>query len=150
MRYFVLIFSIAIFGSCNWAKDKAKQTIHKGGEIVGKAGSEMADGVKDGVEETFKNLVEVSPALSGKGIEVGKIIISGTDSSSDNIVSVYIIFHSKFDGKIMAKAVNKDKTEFGRSTLTITAEANDAKYFDFVFDKRTNLDRSDKVVLEGL
>lgn len=139
---------ILCFVSCNWAKDKARDTIHKGGEIVGKAGAEAADGVRKGVEKSFANLVEATLELASKGIELGRIIVNGTDSTSDNIVSVYIIFHNDFKSKVVARAIDENKNEFGRTTMEITAAANEAKYFDFVFDRRTNLDRNDKIILE--
>ena len=138
----------AMILSCNWAKDKTKQTIHKGGEIAGKAGSEVADGIRQGVEESFSNLIEISPNLVSRGIHVGRILVSGTDSSTDNKVSVYMIFDSNFDGQITAKAFDKKNKEFGRTRTNVVAGADEAKYIDFLFDQRTNLDRGDKVRLE--
>src|SRR6187399_2049093 len=85
-----LLFCFA-FTSCDWAKDTAKDTLHRGGEIAGKAGSEVIDGVASGVEESFSNLIEISPELGNNGIKVGRVNVVGTDSTSDNVVSVYLI-----------------------------------------------------------
>lgn len=142
---FIFIVHIS---ACNWAKDKAKETIHKGGEMAGKAGAEIADGVRKGVEKSFANLVEATPELAGKGIELGRIIVTGTDSTSDNIVSVYMIFHNDFKSKVIARAVDENKNEFGRTSVDVIAAANEARYIEFVFDRRTNLDRNDKIILE--
>jgi hypothetical protein len=134
--------------SCDWAKDKAKNTLHKGGEIVGKAGSEVVDGVAKGVETSFANLVEVSPRISEDGIRIGRVTVTSTDSTSDNLVSVYLIFDKNYSGKITAKALDGDGLEFGRSSMNIVADAGSAKFVDFEFDRRTNIDRNDRVRLE--
>lgn len=65
MKYVVLFFAIAIT-SCNWAKQKTKETVNKTGEAVGKAGSEFASGVIKGVEKTFTNEVKFSDELTKK------------------------------------------------------------------------------------
>ncbi len=135
-------------GACNWTKEKARETIHKSGEIVGKAGSEAADGIRKGVQESFANLVELSPAFQRKGLTVGRVMVSGTDSSTDNIVSVYLIFDSSYAGKITARAVDENNLEFGRAGLSVNVASGVAQYMDFVFDRRTNIDRGDKIFLE--
>jgi hypothetical protein len=145
---FILLFSMLVFTSCDWAKDKAKSTLHKGGEVVGKAGSEVVDGLTEGVEESFSNLIEVSPSIKAKGLQTGQIKVSGTNSSTDNIVSVYMVFNKSYAGSITAKAIDKNGLEFGRTTLQLSGDSGQARFVDFIFDKRTNLDRKDKVVLE--
>jgi hypothetical protein len=134
--------------SCNWAKEKTKDGLHKSGEIVGKAGSEVADGIAKGVEESFANNVEISGALHNNGITTGRVNISGTDSATDNVISVYLIFNKKYSGKLTAKAIGKDGLEFGRTSILVTADSGDAKYVDLIFDKRTDIDRKDLLKLE--
>ena len=134
--------------ACDWAKDKAKDTLHKGGEIVGKAGSEVVDGVTRGVEESFSNLVEVSPRISGNGIRIGRVTVRSTDSTTDNLVSVYLIFDQKFSGKMTARALDDNGLEFGRTSIDIVADSGQARFVDFEFDRRTNIDRNDRVRLE--
>jgi hypothetical protein len=148
----ILFYCFAVlclmFSSCNWAKDKTKKTLNKGGEIVGKAGSEVAEGISKGVEETFSLAIEKSKRLDSVGIRLGRVTISGTDSSTDNIVSVYLIFDRKYTGKIMAKAIDQNGLEFGRTSVNISVEPNEARFVDFIFDRRTNLDRKDHLTLE--
>ena len=141
----ILCFTIT---ACDWAKDKAKDTLHKSGEIVGKAGSEVVDGLSKGVEESFTNLVEISPRISGNGIRIGRVTVTGTDSTTDNMVSVYLIFDQKYSGKITAKALDSDGLEFGRTSIDIVADSGSARFVDFEFDRRTNIDRNDQVRLE--
>jgi hypothetical protein len=144
----VSLFIGFVLTSCNWAKDKTKDTLHKGGEIVGKAGSEVVDGVAKGVEDSFANIVEASTRITGNGIKLGRVTVNGTDSTTDNIVSVYLIFDKHFEGKITAKALDNNGLEFGRVTMDIVADSGQAKFVDFEFDRRTNIDRNDRVRLE--
>jgi hypothetical protein len=144
----VSLFVSFVLTSCDWAKDKTRATLHKGGEIVGKAGSEVVDGVAKGVEESFANLVETSTGIESNGIKLGSSKVIGTDSTTDNIVSVYLIFDKKFQGKITAKAIDNQGLEFGRVVTTIMADSGQAKFVDFEFDRRTNIDRNDRVRLE--
>ena len=143
-----ILILIVVISSCDWAKDKAKDTVHKTGEIVAKTGSEFADGVAEGVEESFDNIVSVSDTLRQQGIETGKFIVSGTDSTTDNIFTAYIIFNKNFDGIITSRVIDEQGKEFGRSSVTINALQGEAKYVDFVFDSRTNIDRSDKIIVQ--
>lgn len=136
------------FGSCNWAKEKTKDTLHKGGEIIAKAGSEVADGVRTGIDESFTNLVKLSSALTSNGLTVGRVLVAGTDSTTDNQVSVYIIFEKAFDGVILARVLDKNGLEFGRAKQQVTVAAGDAKFVEFIFDPRTNIDKGDQVILQ--
>jgi len=147
MKYILILFTLFLF-SCNWTKQKAKETVNKTGEAVGRAGSEFTDGVAKGIERTFENEVSLSNALQQQGIKTGKIIINGTDSTSDNILSVYFIFNKDFDSNITIKVMDDSGQEYGRRSERIKAKQNDAGYFDFVFDKRTNIDGKGKLVIE--
>ncbi len=149
MKLVLLILLYASFMlSCNWAKDKTKDTLNKGGEIVGKAGAEVAEGIGKGVTETFSVTVEASPRLRLNGVTIGRTTISGTDSSTDNVLSAYLIFDRKFSGKITAKAIDASRLEFGRVANVIAADSGQAKFVDFIFDRRTNIDRKDRITLE--
>ena len=143
--FIILVFTTL---SCNWAKQKTKETVNKAGEVAAKAGSEFADGVKKGVEKTFTNEVILSDHLKKNGVHTGKIIISGTDSTSDNIASVYLIFDATFDENISVKLLNEEGVEYGRTSVKISAQKNEAKYIDFVFDKRTNIDSKGKLIFD--
>ena len=147
MKYILIILTLTIC-SCNWAKQKTKETVNKTGEVAGKAGSEFVDGVSKGVENTFRNEVVISDALKDKGIETGRISIHSTDSSSDNVLTTYLIFNKDFEQEIKVKVMNELGQEYGRQAQNIKGKAGEAKYIDFVFDKRTNLDGKSKISFE--
>ena len=148
MKYFIVLYSFLILCSCNWAKQKTKDTINKTGEVVAKTGSEFADGVKKGVEKTFENEVSISETLKKEGFETGKIIINGTDSTTDNVLTAYIIFNENINKSISAKVLDNNGKEYGRASYKLIGNKNESKYIDIVFDKRTNIDGKGKVVFE--
>ena len=147
-RSFLILSFVPFLYSCHNAGRKAKESINKTGEAVGKAGSEFVNGVSKGVERTFQNEVIVSEELKKDGLKTGKIIISGTDSTTDNILSVYLIFDKRFEQKITVKVFSENGQEYGRASQVIKAQNGDAKYFDFLFDNRTNIDSKGKVTFE--
>jgi hypothetical protein len=147
MKCLFVIIAVAL-ASCNSFKEKSKNTINKAGEVVGKAGSEFADGMKKGVEKTFANPIELAADLKAKGLQTGKIIITSTDSTTDNIVSAYLIFNGDMNQSLTMKLFTDAGQEFGRVSQPIKAAKGEARYVDFVFDKRTNIDGKGKITLE--
>lgn len=139
---------IVSFVSCDWAKQKVKQTANKTGEVVAKTGSEFANGVEKGVEITFQNEVLFSDNLKKQGLKTGKVIINGTDTSVDNVLTVYMIFDDNFNHSVTLKVISSEGQEYGRVTQKLEGEKGEAKYVDFVFDKRTNIDGRGKIVFE--
>lgn len=147
MKYLLLIL-ILVASSCNWAKDKTKETVNKTGEVVGKAGSEFVDGLSKGIERTFQNEVVLSERLKTLGLKPGKILILGSDSTTDNILSVYLIFEKDFDSPVTIKVISPEGQEYGRKTEHIKGKKDEAAYVDFVFDKRTNIDGKGKLHID--
>ena len=150
MKLFSLLIIITAIttSSCNWTKDKAKGAANKTGEAVAKAGSEFADGVSKGIEKSFSNDIVIADNLKSNGLKTGKVVIRSTDSTTDNILSAYLIFEKDIDQKIMVKVFDEKGLEYGRTTQSVAAKANEAKYFDFVFDKRTNINGKGKISFE--
>ncbi len=148
MKYILVLSTAFVLFSCNWAKQKTKETINKTGEVVAKTGSEFADGVQKGVEKTFENEVSISETLKKEGFETGKIIINGTDSTTDNVLTAYIIFNQNINKTIITKVLDNNGKEYGRASYKLIGNKNESKYIDIVFDKRTNIDGKGKVVFE--
>jgi hypothetical protein len=148
MKYLIILSTTLFFASCNWAKQKTKDTINKTGEVVAKTGSEFADGVQKGVVKTFENEVSISADLSKAGFQTGKIIINGTDSTTDNIMTAYVIFNEDIDKTIVSKVYDNAGNEYGRATYKLIGKKNESKYIDIVFDNRTNIDGKGKLVFE--
>ncbi len=147
MKYLLIILTLTT-ASCNWAKQKTKETVNKTGEVIAKTGSEFVNGVSKGIEKTFQNDVMFTDQLKKQGLATGKIIIHGTDSSTDNILTAYLIFNDNLDQDITIKVISEEGQEYGRVTQHIVGQKGDAKYFDFIFDKRANIDGKGKLLFE--
>jgi hypothetical protein len=147
MKYLIIGLAL-VTASCNWAEQKAKNTVNKTGEVVGKAGSEFVNGVAKGVEKTFENEVKFSDPLIKQGLEAGKIVISSSGHHSDDIISAYLIFNNNFDQEVTIKVFSPQGKEYGRVRQTVKGKKGDAFYVDFAFDGRTNIDGKGTISFE--
>ena len=118
-------------------------SIEKTGEKTGEVVGEFIKGASSGMQNTFTIAVAVDTALQQRGLELGKVIIANDTLGADNLVSVYCIFNNDFNDTLMLKAYDNHKLETGRSKLVVTARKGDAGFYDFRFDRRTNLDAED-------
>ena len=148
MKKIILALIFINVTSCNWFKEKTKQTINKSGEIVSKTGSEFIDGVSKGVDKTFESKVEFSKELEKLELNAGKISVNNSENGTNNIVSVYLIFGKNVEKNITMKVFDENQQEYGRTKQIVKGNAGDAKYFDFEFDKRTNVVGKGTITLE--
>ena len=149
MKTFLYILALAVvLVSCNRAKQTAKDTINKSGEVVGKGSSEFLSGVKEGIDKTFQCELKLSENLSKKGLKTGKFSIGNANAAENNLLTVYLIFDKDFKQNIHVSVVDKNGKEYGRSVLDIDGKSDDAKYFDFSFDNRTNIESKSTFVFE--
>ncbi|MFN8438984.1 MAG: hypothetical protein U0V72_15345 [Cytophagales bacterium] len=147
-RILTLISFLLSLQSCDWAKETSKKTVHKTGEMVAETGSEFVDGVQNGIEKSFEHTISISENLKQKGLKLGKTSISSSDTATDNIVSVYVIFEKTISENIRLKVLDDKGVEYGRTTKFITGKKDEARYEDFVFSKRTNIDKKGTLVFE--
>lgn len=143
---FLLAISLLSF-SCNRAKKTAREAINKTGETVGQGVSEFADGVKEGVTKTFGCELKLSKQLTDQGLSTGKFSIE-YDSSTECKVVVYFIFDKDFNQTVKAKVFDPENKEYGRTTLLVSGKAGEAKFFDFLFDKRTDIESRSTILFE--
>lgn len=145
----LIIASLFVMAACSDVKEKAKETLNQGGEIVGKTATEIAEGIKTGVDKTLECDIQLSQQLKDKGVKTGKFSIENDSTGgSNNVLVLYLIFEKDFKNALTVKAMDKNGMETGRSKLFITAKAGDAGYFDFKFDKRTYIEVKSKIVVE--
>jgi hypothetical protein len=125
--------------------DKLSNSTEKIGETAG----DMVKGIESGVKKARAINLSYTESLTEKGISNGKVTLKNDKTGgTDNLLSVYLIFSKKFRGKILAKAYDNQGLEMGRSTIKVEAQEGDAGFYDFHFDKRTNIDRDGRIVLE--
>ena len=143
------ILTLFLFSSCDRVKSGAKNTINKGGEVVGKTATEFIEGVSEGIDETLDCKISLSEDLKKKGIKTGKFAINNDSLNGiNNMLTVYLIFDNDFNGTITAKAFDKNGLEIGRKKMEAESNAGEAGYCDFVFDKRTQIEVRSKIILE--
>lgn len=133
--------------SCDRVKNKTKETINKGGETVGKTASEFFEGVSEGVEKTLQCELVLSEELKEKGLKTGKYSVE-SDMGNNNKLILYLIFDKDFESVLTAKAYDKNGLEIGRTELNVESKANQAGYYDFLFDKRTHIEVKSKIIIE--
>lgn len=150
MKKLLTILTLAItIISCDRVKEKTKETINKGGEAVGKTATEFIEGVSEGVDRTLQCEITLSKTLQDKGLETGKFSIKNdTTGGQNNLLTLYIIFDQDFKNDISVKAFDKNGMEIGRTKMQIEGKAGDAKYYDFIFDKRTYIEAKSKITIE--
>jgi len=147
-KFSLIIFSLLIL-SCNKVKETAKETINKGGEAVGKTATEFVEGVTEGVDRTLDCKVELSQNLINNGVKTGKFTIENDSiGNKNNKMVVYFIFDKKIDQELSVKVFDKKGLECGRSKLKIKGVIGEAKYYDIVFDKRTNVETKSIIKFE--
>ena len=144
-----LLLAISLFSACTRAKSTVRDAVNTTGELVGQTAAEFADGVADGVTKTFDCNLETAKTLRDKGVEGGKFGITNDSTSAyNNKLTVYLIFNNDFDGTVLAKIIDKDGKEYGRTRKDIKAQKTDARNVDFVFDAKTHIENQSKIVLE--
>jgi len=150
MNKTLFIFSICvIFFSCSRVKQTTKEVLNKGGETVGESATEFFEGVSEGVDKTLKCEISLSENLNAKGISHGIFSINKENGNNNrNVLTIYMIFDKAFDGEMIVKAYDKNNLEIGRSKLSIKKDAGETGYFDFTFDKRTDISVRSKIVIE--
>lgn len=150
MKKLLTIITLAItIISCDRVKEKTKETINKGGEAVGKTATEFIEGVSEGVDNTLQCEITLSQTLQDKGLQTGKFSINNdTTGGQNNLLTLYIIFDKDFKNDISIKAFDKNGVEIGRTKMQIEGKTGDAKYYDFLFDKRTYIEAKSKITIE--
>lgn len=143
-----LVLILFTLGACDKVQEKTKQTINKGGEAVGKTATEFFEGVSEGVDLTLQCEITLSQELKDAGLETGKFQIKDDSAGGEhNLLVLYIIFNKDFNKTVSVKSFDKSGMESGRTKLAIEGKAGDAKYYDFVFDKRTYIESRSKLTV---
>lgn len=131
--------------ACNG--DNVNEKIKTASEKAGQAVSEVAKGVSKGVKSSYGVTITKTDSNALKSIDIGKIILKSKDGT-DNMLSIYFIFNKDFSRKLLIKAYDNKGLEMGRSSQLVKGKKEEARFIDFIFDKRTNIDNDSKVTIE--
>ncbi|WP_430412681.1 hypothetical protein [Kordia sp.] len=147
---FVAYLLIACFLciSCGKVKETTKNAIKEGGKIVGESVGEFSKGVSEGVDETFQIKINTNENIKNKGVSFGKITLGSIYGGRDNMLNVYMIFDKNFNDTLSLKVFDNNDLEMGRTTKIINAEKGEANFYEFQFNKKTNIDSDSKIFME--
>ena len=130
------------------SSDSIKEKINKAGNVAGQTAGEFIEGASKGVQKAFDVKIITSNQLKEKGIELGKSTVSSDSVGTDNLLVAYVIFNKDFEGKLTAKVFDDQSQEMGRCIVNVTGKKDEAKFIEFHFDKRTNMDSKNKLTIE--
>lgn len=135
---------------CACSSKKIKENINKTGDAAGQAIGEFTSGVTTGVKKVIDAHVEMNDSLKRQGITLGKVVVTEDSASSgnENVLIIYMIFNKDFKGAITAKAFDNKNLEMGRTKLQVEGRKDDARYFEFHFDRRTDIDKDSRLTIE--
>lgn len=131
------------------AADAASTTTTEVGKAVGKTSTEFVSGVKDGIDNASGCTLEMSANLRAAGLETGKMMVTeDSGSTNKNKLSVYIIFSKDYNKPVVAKVFDASGREYGRVMVQVNSKSGSARFYDFVFDKRTDIEGRSRVTLD--
>ena len=145
-RIIILFITSVFIFSCN--KSNTKDKINEVGDATGQVLGEFVKGVSSGVENAFDVKIDLPQNLIDKGFKLGKCSVMDDSLGTDNLLVVYIIFEKDYEGKITSKAFDNQGLEMGRTSTLVLGKKDEARFFDFHFDKRTNIDGDSKITVE--
>ena len=128
-----LLFALALgflLAGCN----KDDETLsEKTGRKVGSTLTDFAKGVGTGIDQSMTVETELDAGLLNRGISKTISKSVGLDANKKGI-AVYLISTDNLTATLLAKAIDKDGVEIGRSKTDVTFEKDGAQYVTFYFD----------------
>jgi len=135
----ISIKSKLLKGAGDALKGDGKEAVESASEGIG----EVIKGISSGYDKSINQAKVLSDTTFAKTFEIGRTEKQYSDTAKLKKVTVYLITKEAYHGQIRLKAFNQDNTEIGRSSLDIEMDVDEAKFFDFEFDKRTPLLQAD-------
>lgn len=127
---------------------EAKEKINRVGDVAGETVGEFVSGVSSGVSKAFDVKVTLPSGLADQGLKFGKVTVSSDTVGTDNLLTLYVIFEKNFKGTLTAKVFDDKQLEMGRARVGLRGKAGEARFVEFHFDRRTNIDTNSKIVVE--
>ena len=128
-------------------KKRNETVVKQAGSKVGEALTEFASGVSKGVDTKMVVAVELSPAVTAKGLSrtVAKSLgMDGTDKG----FSTYLVSREPFRGTLVARALGGAGEEIGRARQGVAFARDDAKYVTFKFQPEMDTGLVAKYVID--
>jgi hypothetical protein len=142
----IIVILTALLNACSTSAIKEK--INKVGDVAGQTAGEFIEGASKGIKKAFDVQITLPMGLKERGIEFGKATVTSDSLGTDNMLLLYVIFNKDFEGKLTAKVYDEQSREMGRSSVNLSGKKDEARYAEFHFDKRTNIDSKNKLTIE--
>ncbi len=125
------IVVMALVLSLAACKDDASVSQKAGSAISGTAADFVA-GLGEGVDKRMTVILQADPVLASRGLTVTQGKSRGMGSKN---AAVYVVADKPFKGKLVARALDGEGTEIGRSVVEEEFAADDARYVTFTFNE---------------
>jgi hypothetical protein len=126
------LFPLLVFALCSCG-DSRDDAAKDAGSAIGETLTNFSTGVGKGIDKGMEVDVKLSAEIGDKGITSTISKDLGLDNAGKGI-SIYLISTREFKSKLIAKALNSEGMEVGRSVVEVELGVDDAKYFKFIFD----------------
>ena len=127
-------------------KQRNETVVKQAGSKVGEALTEFASGVSKGVDTKMVVAVELSPAVTAKGLS--RTVAKSLGMDGDKGFSTYIVSKAPFRGTLVARALGGSGEEIGRARQVVSFERDDAKYVTFAFQSEMDTGLVAKYVID--
>ena len=141
LAVFVVLLALL---ACDRKKDET--VVKQAGSKVGEALTEFASGVSKGVDNKMVVAVELTPAVTAKGLS--RTIAKSLGMDGDKGFSTYIVSKAPFRGTLVARALGGSGEEIGRARQGVSFERDDAKYVTFKFQPEMDTGLVAKYVID--
>ena len=138
--FFVLLAALA----CDRKRDET--VVKQAGSKVGEALTEFASGVSKGVDTKMVVAVELTPAVTAKGLS--RTVAKSLGMDGDKGFSTYIVSKAPFRGTLVARALGGSGEEIGRARQGVSFEKDDAKYVTVKFQPEMDTGLVAKYVID--
>jgi hypothetical protein len=130
MKYITILgLLVALLVGCGKKEDSIAKRV---GEAIGQQATDFTTGVGKGIDQKMMVQVSLTPQVQALGLT--NTIAKSLGLGSTNGISVYFIASQNVSNTVVARALNGDGVEVGRSRRPVVIQKDEAAYVDFSFD----------------
>ncbi len=144
----IMKINYILFSTCLSLAACSSESVNNIGKKAGETAGEFFEGAGKGAENALDIKLVPGKSFASKGIEIGKTTIDDNENGNDNVLVVYLIFNANFKGNLTSKAFDDKNLEFGRATTLVEGKKGEAKFVEFIFDARTNIDAKNTLTID--
>jgi hypothetical protein len=130
MKYITMIGVVAaLLVGCGKKEDSIAKKV---GEAIGQQATDFTTGVGKGIDQKMMVQVSLTPQIRALGLT--NTIAKSLGLGSTNGISIYFIASQNVSNTLVARALNAEGVEVGRSRKLVVMQKDDATYITFNFD----------------